>query len=376
MTDERDIRDQKAIDIMQDGCDDSCAKMMATDTDMQQSVLLAITLGIATDRKYTNVDVEGQLEKLHKKLDEQETTRHTRFKIQWKRISIAAALAMLIGMATLWVNHTSNSTKQLAATPFTPIQTDDQHIGIVTQQGKKLMIDAAHLQNTKLTVADFKTIFANAEPDDNVTLHIPIGKSANLTLPDGSEVYMHPGSKLLFPVQFAEHIRALKIEGEAYFKVAKDEKRPFVVLTDNMETTVLGTEFNIDSHRKQVALVSGAVKVKTIKQGTVTTLTPGQILTMASDGHTSVEKGDMQPYIFWRDGYLYYDNVSLEDIISDIAMNFNKRITIKDSTLLHLRMRLIAERNNGAESAIRTLNSMKKTDIELKDDRIIVGRHN
>jgi ferric-dicitrate binding protein FerR (iron transport regulator) len=101
-----------------------------------------------------------------------------------------------------------------------------------------------------------------------MTLSVPFGKSTDITLPDGSIVYLHPGSRLVFPVTFEGDQRVVKLEGEAYFKVAKDASHPFVVMTEHFETTVLGTEFNIKTGNSEqgtaaeLTLVSGSVAFK------------------------------------------------------------------------------------------------------------------
>ena len=97
------------------------------------------------------------------------------------------------------------------------------------------------------------------------------GQKATITLSDGSTVRLNSESSITYPESFAEEIRELELVGEAFFDIKKDQDRPFIVSSHKIETTVLGTSFNInayDSTAVSVALVSGKVKVNTTQNNT------------------------------------------------------------------------------------------------------------
>ena len=98
-----------------------------------------------------------------------------------------------------------------------------------------------------------------------VSFTAPVGQKAEVSLPDGTKVWLNSGTKLRYPVKFAGDVRFVELSGEAYFDVKRDEALPFVVKTSRSEVMVLGTEFCVKDYVNQVnqtTLVSGSVSVK------------------------------------------------------------------------------------------------------------------
>ena len=97
-------------------------------------------------------------------------------------------------------------------------------------------------------------------------LYVPRKGEYALTLSDGTRVFLNSDSKLVYPVTFGNECREVILQGEAYFEVAKDEKRPFIVKTSDLSVQVLGTAFNLscypDDLRVETTLVRGSVKVE------------------------------------------------------------------------------------------------------------------
>lgn len=194
-------------------------------------------------------------------------------------------------------------------------------------------------------------------------------KSADIILPDGSIAYLHPGSRLRFPTDFSGQQRIVILEGEAYFKVKHDSSRPFVVMADGMQTTVLGTEFHVSSHNHEVVLVTGSVRVS--NEGQQVMLRPHQQCSFANGGCSTADV-DVTPYEMWRDGYLYFDNVELRTILEAIGQNFNMTVEFRNTDALHYKMRFISERNKGPQAAIDMMNRMKKVSVRQEGNRLIV----
>ena len=94
--------------------------------------------------------------------------------------------------------------------------------------------------------------FAQDRDDDGPvpmqTIAVPAGQCVNLTLPDGSSIWLNAQTTIQYPVSFNKHERKIKLDGEAYFEVAKDKKRPFIVNTKDCSVEVLGTKFNVDAY--------------------------------------------------------------------------------------------------------------------------------
>jgi len=245
-------------------------------------------------------------------------------------------------------------------------------ISLTNEKGQKVELNAQTAQNTSITLDDFRRVLSDDTEVERVTLSVPYGKSTDITLPDGSVVYMHPGSHLVFPTSFGDGDRVVMLTGEAYFKVAKDAEHPFIVMTETMQTTVLGTEFNVNTATGAVTLINGSVRLQRRDNAESTLLKPGQQAVLTSTGKFSLANVDTEPYEFWRDGYFYFENSSLREIMEDIGRNFNMSVEFRDSDALQYRMRFIAERNKGVDAAIDMMNRMKKVSVTVSGNKIFV----
>lgn len=110
------------------------------------------------------------------------------------------------------------------------------------------------------------------------TLRTPRGGEYQTRLPDGTTIWLNAGSSITYPITFASDKREVHIEGEVYFDVQKDKKRPFLVHADQTVITVLGTQFNVSAYpeeqRIQTTLIEGSVR---LQKGTeIRYLRPGQ----------------------------------------------------------------------------------------------------
>lgn len=120
---------------------------------------------------------------------------------------------------------------------------------------------------------------------------IPLGSKSEIKLPDGSIVWVNAGSKLRYPTNFGERSRELFLEGEGYFKVAKDEKKTFTVHTSLMSVRALGTEFNVKAYPEEeiveTTLISGEVAIENgtnpSPAGKPVLLKPGQKYSVSSE---------------------------------------------------------------------------------------------
>lgn len=161
-------------------------------------------------------------------------------------------------------------------------------------------------------------------------LSVPYGKKFELLLSDGSHVFLNSGSKLRYPVNFLKDVpRNVYLVGEAYFSVQKDESRPFTVMTDNMNTRVHGTEFNVTSYGNEnstsTVLVEGSVDVYLKNGGNpdqYIMIEPGQ-RAVFEDNAIVVDNVDVGKYISWKEGRLLFVDDSFDIMIKQLERHFN-----------------------------------------------------
>ena len=152
------------------------------------------------------------------------------------------------------------------------------------------------------------------------SIHVPAGQRAELMLADGTKVWLNSLSTLTFPGHFNGDIRNVKLDGEGYFAVTKNEKQPFIVEVGDIEVKVYGTQFNISTQNKdniETVLVSGSVSIRHHDQETH--LNPSQKAAYTSSGKLTIEEVDVLPYITWKDGNFMFQNESLESVMNKLA---------------------------------------------------------
>lgn len=206
---------------------------------------------------------------------------------------------------------------------------------------------------------------------------IPRGKVYKITLNDGTEVWLNASSRLSFPTRFTDSRREVTLDGEAYFKVAPDKQHPFVVIAGKVETEVLGTEFNVKAYPDadfHVTLVRGSVKVHLPQTGGEALLHPGNDITCTADSYF-IQQVDISYYTQWMEGYFYYDDVLLTDILRDLGRWYNVTIAMEqDSFLMSQRLHFVADRHESIAHVVENLNRYQYLSAVQDGNRIVIRR--
>lgn len=156
-------------------------------------------------------------------------------------------------------------------------------------------------------------------------LVVPYGKRTNLTLSDGTKVWLNSGTQLEFPSEFTESRREIYVNGEIFIDVAHNQHIPFVVHVGDMDVYVHGTSFNIsayrDDRRKTVVLVEGKVKIET-SDSHIAELLPNEKLVI-EDSDITKEFVDVSEYISWTKGILEFKESPISEILKKIGRYYN-----------------------------------------------------
>ncbi len=198
----------------------------------------------------------------------------------------AAAVLVLAGGGWLWINNKKNPPASIAGRAVTPDIAPGRTGAVLTLgDGTQMVLDSLGggvianqngsqvvLKNTGLAYAP-AYIPAGRTPLETMynTLSTPKGRQFNVTLPDGTKVWLNSSSSLRYPTFFTGGERRVDITGEAYFEVTKDKARPFLVIAGQAEVDVLGTAFNINAYADEASinttLMDGAVRVTSDRMG-------------------------------------------------------------------------------------------------------------
>ncbi len=326
---------------------------------------------LAADIPLYTPDVEREWNRFNER---HRTSRKRRWLISGSITGIAATIAVLI---FFWTRFTINEVEPVTVflannlPQQVTLQTGNGEL-IALEGNKKLTAVGAQLQENEL---DYDTSNPSGEKVEMHSLSTPRGADFKVVLADGTEVWLNAESRLEYPAAFVGKERMVSLQGEAYFKVAKDAQRPFIIQTNNMRTRVLGTEFNVrnysetDSH---VTLIQGSVEVCNDEGACCVRLKPGEDAHLQPDGTFTMNPIDVDAYIYWKEGYFYFDNVTLLDIMQSLGRWYNVTIQFENPSAMNHRLYFLTERSAGLEQAITLLNRMKKVKITSKDGVVTI----
>ncbi len=274
-----------------------------------------------------------------------------KFSIGWPYWAAAACLLLFIFTMIFWQQQTSpvqadinlvrmqdttgdvvnpgGNSATLRLANGTLLELDKQASGIVMgesityENGKS--IAAAALDKQAMAADPSKLI---------LELATPLGGIYQITLPDGTKVWLNAGSSLKYPMSFAKNERRVRLEGEAFFEVTKDSARPFKVLSKGQEIEVLGTAFNVNAYPDnttiKTTLVKGKVKLSNNNRySEAIYLLPGQQSTNTNNGKIQLANVDTAPFTAWKEGLFYFDETPLSDALQQIGRWYNVEVKYK-----------------------------------------------
>jgi Fe2+-dicitrate sensor, membrane component len=202
------------------------------------------------------------------------------------------------------------------------------------------------------------------------------GEVRSVTLPDGTQVSLNGGSRLEITSDFEKGNREVKLTGEAYFKVVKDPKHPFLVNTSTIITRVLGTEFNVQAYDNEnqltVTVAEGKVGVKRQQnQGGKETLSrgllPGQQLTFnKTNKRSTISQVDASRTSAWRNGIVYFEDASIPEIARKLERKYNLHIKVTGPDFVDCRYTLRFSSETRSK-AIEVLSKVSGADFKFTD---------
>lgn len=288
----------------------------------------------------------------------------------WKRIAAAAAIIILMGAGTYFlfrdkgkkeIVKTNNNTPQnidlppggnkavLTLADNRTIVLDNVSNGTIAEQGNTKVLKLKDGQ-IAYDVSDQK----HAEVLYN-TITTPRGGQYQLTLSDGSKVWLNAASSIRFPTTFAGNQRKVEITGEAYFEVAKNAAMPFKVEVNGMqEVEVLGTHFNINAYLDEstinTTLLEGSVKVTSLMNHDQQLLLPGEQAQLTPDGQIYINKTvDVSEVIAWKNGQFVFDSADVKSIMRQVSRWYNVDIIYEGKISKETYSGIVSRNNNVSE---------------------------
>lgn len=206
------------------------------------------------------------------------------------------------------------------------------------------------------------------------TLEIPANGEFFMQLSDGSKVWLGACSKLKYPVAFNGKTREIYLEGEAFFEVAKNPDKPFIVKTKGFSVRALGTSFNVMSYMDETfahtTLKTGKVEVTTREQEKVV-LSPGQQAYYSEHG-VNVREVDVEVYIAWMGNTFKFDKENIDVILRKIARWYNVHIFYMNENLKNYHFKGTLPKYTDIHDVLELLEQTTNIKFEIKGNTVIV----
>ncbi len=268
------------------------------------------------------------------------TIHKQHWKVWWQSV---AALLVLALIAWQLLVHTMNKLP-LTAKSLTSKYGGDVLPGmlkaeLVLSNGTVVQLNAdkdsvfTENGNTVQRMQDGSLLYSKVLAGVNVpaynTIRIPNAGEYRLLLEDGTKIWLNAATSLRYPVQFTGAERRVELlEGEAYFEIAKNKEKPFIVVADRMEIQAIGTAFDVNTYPREdssrsTTLAEGRVKVTAGSHARL--LLPGE--QVRTDGTTAqVFKADMEAVTAWKNGLFIFNGTPLPEVMNQVARWYDVRI--------------------------------------------------
>ncbi|MFT4019777.1 MAG: FecR domain-containing protein [Agriterribacter sp.] len=202
-----------------------------------------------------------------------------------------------------------------------------------------------------------------------------VGYTRYITLPDGSSVVLHAGSKLEYPTVFAGRAREVRLSGEAYFDIFRNPEKPFIIHTGSVKTTVLGTAFNIKSDEKKVvvSVTRGKVKVEDATR-IVAVLTPDQQI------EYNIKKAEGTQHIVdaetvvtdWTKETMVFNGITFEEIGAILSRRYGVPVRFENEALKKCKIRASFSGTEPLDHVASVLSAIRNGSFEQITDGTIV----
>ncbi len=212
------------------------------------------------------------------------------------------------------------------------------------------------------------------------TIEVPYGERSQVTLYDGTKVWLNSGTKFRYPVAFSEKTRDVNVEGEAYLNVAKDKKHPFIVTAGQLKVKVkvLGTHFNVcaypEDNEFSATLEEGSINAVNITNGKSVTLVPGeQLILNRQTNRMQHMQVDTDLFTSWKENLLKFEDAPFDEVIKKMERWYDVKIKVDPAINTKERYTMTIK----TESLREMLQLVSKTTAmkyEIKENNVVLKK--
>jgi transmembrane sensor len=312
-----------------------------------------------------------------------EKEEKNRFFIKWQSWAAAAAIILVASLGTWFFTLRDLSSSAIVSIP---VKRNDVSPGgnkavLTLADGKRIKLSNAKtgvvIDVNKLSYDDGSVVSPGQEEQaltsKTLTVTTPRGGTYKIILPDGTQVWLNAASGIKFPSSFqSTATRTVKLIGEAYFEVAKDKSKPFIVETDQQKIEVLGTHFNVNSYSDEqmtrTTLLEGSIRLKVAGQEII--LKPDHQAVL-NGRKIEVNRIDTEETIAWKNGYFIFNDEDLESIMRKVSRWYNVEVYYQDK-LPKMSFLGALSRSKNLSALLKVLEQSGRVHFKVEGRRITV----
>lgn len=208
------------------------------------------------------------------------------------------------------------------------------------------------------------------------TISVPAGQRINLTLPDGTDVWLNARTTIRYPFSFNKEKREVFLDGEAYFDVSGDKQKPFVVHTSKYQLEVLGTAFNVEDYSDkddfETMLFNGSVKIVSNDSLPQTITLSPTYKAYLENSRLTVEHVDDYSVYRWREGLICFKDESFTTIMSDFEKYYGLTIQIDNEHVKKQHYSGKFRQTDGVDYALRVLQKDIRFTYKRDDEKEMI----
>ncbi|WP_164121834.1 FecR family protein [Sphingobacterium sp. xlx-130] len=315
--------------------------MAYRDGDLQESMSLA----------ESTEDLDLVWADIQEKLFMEQSVRPNRQLLSWSRIAVAASVFVCVSIGLYFYlavkkELSSSNVQEIVADDIAPVGNGalltlaDGTVINLNENQEGIIIGSDSIVYTDGTgvLAHSDAISSAQQKEQILTLSTPRGGQYQITLPDGTKVWLNAATTIKYPSRFTQQERRVELDGEAYFEVAKKEKQMFVVSSHEQEIKVLGTHFNVSAYREdqlvKTTLLEGSVRVRNNYTNQSIKLSPGQqtILQKVNENF-EVCKIDPLTALEWKNGFFSFNQADIRTVMRHFERWYDVDVIYKDVNL-------------------------------------------
>lgn len=305
-----------------------------------------------------------------------------------KKIFITTGAAAAILLAALFIYLQQKKTippTQITASAIQDVSPGGQVATLTLGDGQKIALAEIPTGetinksgNNIIKNENGELIYSSLEKESPIEYHLietPLKGMHKIVLHDGSKIWLNSLSSLRFPNKFTNNKREVELDGEAYFEIEKDSKKPFYVISKGQKITVLGTQFNVKSYadesQTKTTLVEGAVKVVSSDNNTTFNLSPGE-QSILHQGKINISKVNVNHVIDWKNGDFIFNGETLPQIMKRVSRWYGVQVLYEKGIDKTQTFSGQVSRSKNLSEIIVALSATSDLYFKIQDNKIII----